>query len=407
MRRIPGLRPALAAACVVLALTVTVTAQQTADTQDVELEPIACSWRTSTDAVRIGERFRLVLTCGVLDTSATTVVPDQARLDPGALQLAPFEVLGGAQAPDLRTPTRRVFQYEYDLHYLGEDTGRDLQIPALTLTYRVQSRVQQDGAAVEGRERQYTLPAHAVRILSVVPAGARDIREAPPVTLGDIDARRFRASLLRIGAYALYAGGAVVLLWGLLLAVRRQATRPATVTRHASDARVLAGAMSELRAVRAERQSSGWSDALAARALAAVRLAAAYDAGLDVAQQPASRSSSPLSGQLRLSGRGLGGDVLVSGGATVVHLARAARVSDTTAARRARLEELESVLTRLTAAAYGRTGAADSDGLDEALDGADRSVSAIRREHSWLATRLRALWRQAGERARARRWQRS
>ena len=36
---------------------------------------------------------------------------------------------------------------------IGEEIGRDLSLPALTLTYRVQSRVQQDSAAVESRER--------------------------------------------------------------------------------------------------------------------------------------------------------------------------------------------------------------------------------------------------------------
>jgi hypothetical protein len=406
MRRIPWLRPTLFAALLVPALTAPLSAQQTADTQNVELEPISCSWRTSSDAVRVGERFRLVLTCGVIDTAATTVVPDQTRLDPGALQLAPFEVLGGAQAPDLRTPARRFFQYEYDLRYLGEEIGRDLQIPALTMTYRVQSRVQQDGGAVEGRERQYTLPAHAVRILSVVPAAARDIREAAPVTLGEIDARRFRASLLRIGAYTLYAGGTVVAVWGLLLTVRRRSTRPTTAIRHVSNARVLSSVVSELRAVRTERQSSGWSENLAARALTAVRLAASCDLGLDLAQQPA-RAAATLSGQLRLTGRGLGGDVLVSGSATATQLARAAVVPGTSASRRARLEALAEVSTRLTQAAYGRSGASDTDALDEALSGAERAASAIRREHSWLATRLRAVWHQAGERARARGWQRS
>lgn len=382
-------------------------AQQPADTQNVELEPIACSWRTGADAIRVGEPFRLVLTCSVIDTAATTVVPDQARLDPGALQLAPFEVLGGTQAPDLTTAARRFFQYEYELRYVGEETGRDLQIPALTMTYRVQSRVQQDGGAVEGRERQYTMPAHAIRILSLVPGTARDIRESAPVTFSDIDARRFRASLLRVAAYALYAGGAVVAAWGLLLAVRGRTTRSTTTTRHASDARILSAVLAELRSIRGERQVSGWSDGLAARALAATRVAASYDIGLDVAQYPARSNATALPGQVRLSARGLGGQVLVSGGATPAAAARAATAADISPRRRARLEDFASVLTTLTAATYGRTGATDADALDEALTTGERAALAVRREHSWIAMRLRALQQQASARVRARGWQRS
>jgi hypothetical protein len=75
----------------------------------VTLEPIECWSRTSTGAVRVGELFTLVMTCSVVETASTTVVPDQSRLDPGVLQIPPFEVVSGTQASDLRTATRRFF----------------------------------------------------------------------------------------------------------------------------------------------------------------------------------------------------------------------------------------------------------------------------------------------------------
>ena len=230
----PGRALCTALALLLMGASRPVAAQTAAPVQNVELEPIACYWRTSTDAVRLGEFFTLVLTCGVLDTAATTVVPDQSRLDPAVLQLQPFEVKGGTQAPDLKTPTRRFFQYQYQLRYVGEEVGKDLVLPPLTLTYRVQSRVQQDSAAVESRERQYILPAHTIRVLSIVPMSARDIRDASPVTLAEIDSRRFRASMLRIASWALYAVSAVVALWGLLGAARRRRGRSAVVVRHAT-----------------------------------------------------------------------------------------------------------------------------------------------------------------------------
>ena len=49
---------------------------------NIEADPIRCWWRTSTSAVRVGEPFRLVLTCAIVDNESTTVVPDQSRLEP-------------------------------------------------------------------------------------------------------------------------------------------------------------------------------------------------------------------------------------------------------------------------------------------------------------------------------------
>src|SRR5688572_23657841 len=122
-------------------------------TEAVEVAPIECWSRTSASAVHVGELFTMVLTCAVLETQAATVVPDRSTLDPGALQVPPFEVVRGTQATDVRTTSRRLFQYEYTLRYLGEEFGADMRLPGPTVMYRVQSRVQQ-GAAVEGRERE-------------------------------------------------------------------------------------------------------------------------------------------------------------------------------------------------------------------------------------------------------------
>lgn len=386
-----------------------VEAQQTTADQPVELEPIACYWRTSTDAIRIGEVFSLVLTCGVLDTQATTVVPDQSRLDPSVLQLQPFEVRGGTQAPDVRSSTRRFFQYEYALRYVGEETGKDLQLPALTLTYRVQSRVQQDSAAVESRERQYILPAHTIRVLSLVPAQARDIRDASPVTLADIDARRFRASALRIAAVALYIGAAIVALWGLVRVARGRRATTTLTTRHASDAAILGGVARELAEVRRARANEGWTDALAARAMAALRVGASYEVGLPVPQAPAS-DNPLLTGQFEIvSGFPLRRRTVISGGATAVSLGRLReRASGQRDMNPARSQALEQSLAAFSSATYGRAGVtAGDDRLDEALTAADQALASLRREHSWLATQWRALTRRAGDQMRTRGWARS
>ncbi len=91
---------------------------QSPTTDSIEADPIRCWWRTSAGAVRVGESFTLVLTCAVIENETTTVVPDQSRLEPVAMQLPPFEVIGGQRGPDLRSEQRRFFQYQYTLRLI-------------------------------------------------------------------------------------------------------------------------------------------------------------------------------------------------------------------------------------------------------------------------------------------------
>ena len=121
----------------------------------VENEPMRCWWRTSAAAVRVGEVFSVVLTCAVVQTEAVTVVPSQNELEPSAMQLTPFEVLGGSHGSDLRTADHRFFQYQYRVRVIGEELfGKDVELPELKITYKVRSRTN-GGDALEGRDQTY------------------------------------------------------------------------------------------------------------------------------------------------------------------------------------------------------------------------------------------------------------
>src|SRR6516162_5329839 len=150
-----------------------------APVQTIDLDPIRCWWRTSTGAVRVGESFSLVLTCAVVENATMTVVPDQSPLEPSAIQLPPFEVIGGERQPDLHSDQRRFFQYQYQLRLTSSDLfGKDARIPSVQVTYHVESRVER-GESVRGRDRSYVLPSTSVRVLSLVPGDAADIRDTP------------------------------------------------------------------------------------------------------------------------------------------------------------------------------------------------------------------------------------
>jgi hypothetical protein len=231
-------------------------------------------------------------------------------------------------------------------------------------------------------------------VLSLLPGGAQDIREQPPATFQDIDARRFNARVLRIVSLVLFTLGALVAAWALVRAFRARRGPRHVAVRLASDAAILSGVLNELALVRRQRERDGWTDALAARALAALRVAANYETARPIAQTPEAAGGTLAPGQFRVSGRWPRREgVLLSGSATTAHVSiERIRADGAGHARSGRLASLERVLQCFASAAYGRNHATpDVNALDEALTEGTNSVAALRRRHGWLITRLRAL----------------
>ena len=93
--------------------------------------------------------------------------------------------------------------------------GKDVALPETKISYRVQSKVGQK-TSLQGRDQTYMLPAQSMRVLSLVPADATDIRDTSASdTFGDIDQRAFRANLFTV------IGGVLFVLAGADGAARR------------------------------------------------------------------------------------------------------------------------------------------------------------------------------------------
>lgn len=387
--------------CVAAALVLTGGGAATASSQpsaNVDPVPIQCWWRTSAPAVRVGEPFSFVLTCAVFETDALKVVPDQSRLDPSVVQMAPFEVLGGSHGPDLRAGDRRLFQYEYRLRLVGEDLfGKDVKLPEIHVGYRVQSRVAQ-GAANEGRDRTYTLPPESIRVLSMVPGDAASIRDQSAETFIDLDERGFRASAMRITAGILLTLGAIAALLALAKLADRYRRQSPDAGRLVADRAVLRAVDRELAAVERAREQAGWTPELAARALSALRITAGYGADRPVSQSAATPATAGADGFLAVPiGWTARSSVLVSGSMTAARVADARKRASAAGAGARRiviLETLEEALLRLTQAQYGRDASiSDAAALDESVAAARRVLSTLARQHTWLAKRLAAFTR--------------
>ncbi|MFA5910070.1 MAG: hypothetical protein WC815_14915 [Vicinamibacterales bacterium] len=343
----------------------------------VEVEPIKCWWRTSTSAVRTGEPFDLRLTCAVVETEATRVVPDLSKLDHTVVQLPPFEVLGGEHAGDLVTTGRRFFQYDYHMRLIAEDAfGADVAVPPLEVTYRVESKVT-GGDSVQGRELSYSLPRASVRLISLVPDDTSDIREAPASAFAAIEARDSRASLFQTVAGVLFALAGVMVVVILISLLRSKAKTSSAAQLHLIPRAILRQVASELDEVqRAGR--GGWTPELAGRALSAARIAGSYASGRSVGQRLVAADDPQVDGQL-LVGRGMGrAKMYVSGSVT------AESATDPT---------LADALKTLTVARYGRDGKFTD--ADEAVQTVIRITKQQQSAHSmvseWSAAVVRSL----------------
>jgi hypothetical protein len=364
-------------------------------TQTTKADPLQCWWRSSAGAVRVGEPFTAVLTCAVLETSDVKVVPDQTKLEPSVVQFAPFEVTGGSHAVDLHTDDRRFFQYEYRMRLIAENLfGKDVAVPETKISYRVQSKTGQ-GTSIEGRDQTYVLPPLAMRVLSLVPGDAADIRDAGAETFTDIDQRSFRASLLSVVGGILFALAALLALLAIVRLVAKY-RKPAEATeRVMPDFAVLSGVGRELATVKREREASGWTAELASRALAALRVVAAYAIGRKVSkaiQPQGATGQPPADGQivLRTGIPPKRKTVVVSGAATAAVVSReAARLNAMGRLRRAQeLESIEQALTRFTAAQYGRAGTFDDAALDDSLGSAHTLLRRLKIEQTWPMRRF-------------------
>jgi len=399
---------AIAARVVILVLSVAVVAPVFARAEDTaEVDPLQCWWRTSASAVRIGEVFSVVLTCGVLDMPTATVVVDQSKLDPVAVQLPPFEVLRGTHAPDLRAEGRRFFQYEYQLRLISDLLfDKDVPLPDFVITYRVRTRTA-SGESIQGNEAIYKLPTQTIRVLSLVPDEAADIRDASPTTFAQVDSSAFRSDTLVTAGFALLALGALVGLFGVvrLFSERRG---PEPTARHLlPDSVILRGAGRELSAVRREREAEGWTPALVGRALAALRIVAGYAVAQPASQLIANGHSENSDGSLLLS-RGLWRSerVQVSGSATPQTLSRElSRASTNGHTDTTRVEELQGLLSSFTRARYGGNESVGEGALDESLASGERLARRLQFEHGWLIRKLALLSRRATS-MRARAWSR-
>jgi hypothetical protein len=360
---------------------------------EVESDPIKCWWKTDTTAVQVGERFTVVLTCGVIETGPIKVVPAANQLEAGAIQVTPFEVVSGSRRDDIVVPPWRYMQFEYVVRLMNDGFfGQDVNLPALTVTYSVQS-----AGGAQGREQGYVLPALPMRILSVVPRVAADIRDASDETFASIESRRFRATAATVAAWIFFAFAGVLTLVGVLRTTTHLRARESRAARPLPAPSLLGGVARTLRDVGDEAARGGWTPELARRALAALRVAGAVALDRGVTQTFAANGDPAREGQIPVRTGWLRRRRAFLSAPTTSKLISSRLQNGSTAGGRTRdsLQELADALQVFSGASYGRSDKADREALDEALQDGTRAVKRLRTGMMWpvrAATAMRSLF---------------
>ena len=337
-------------------------------------DPLRCWWRTSSGAVRSGETFDLTLTCAALDSSSLQAVVDESRLAGSTLALAPFDIVASAHPRDLRDGQRRFFQYRYTLRLINPDAiGKDVALPPITLNYRLDSRAG-SGEIIEGRAQNYLLPPLSVRVLSLVPENAPGIRDMPDADFFSGETLNRRANMLEIVAVTLSALGSLLLIALLLHRISR-ARRTADGTPRLLDERQLLNACQHELTTVADTAKAEWNESLAARAQAAIRLAAACALDRTVSQMPAT-GASPDAGQLVVTHARE--KLVLSAAVTGEQLAEVIATLPDASSRKTMLAQLHDALTTFDRAQYGAGNTFDRVTLDNATASALAVITELK-----------------------------
>ncbi len=267
--------------------------------QEKEVTPIRCWFKSDRSLVRIGEIFLLTLTCQVLETESDKAVPLESALEPSAISLSPYEVVAGLHQPDIHHGVFRFIQYQYKLRLMGEDFfGKEVPIPELEVKYKIERRLGQN-QAFDSRDKSYLLPAIGMKISSVVPKDAKDIRDSGKDNFQTVKSKTQNAYIAFTVASVVAALPILFLTLPFIRAVRSRRNKNFNGTVFSNIA-LLRRMNRELNKVRKMVASGGWDAELVGKVLTVVRIMGAIAMGRQINQLPTRFESRGLEGQLKL-----------------------------------------------------------------------------------------------------------
>jgi hypothetical protein len=254
-------------------------------------------------------------------------------------------------------------------------------------------------ASQEGRERTYVLPQLPIRVVSLVPTIATDIRDSAGDTFARIAERNLAANVAFVVAGILYAFAAVLAVLVLVRAFRTVRHRRTNRELPMSAAALASASLASLRRIGNARARDGWTPALVTRGLALARIAGALALERPVAQVAAAPDAVVEEGQvLVVAGMLRRRAVLLSASLTPLALVAGAK-RPTWPDREPLLAVIRTALITFGEARYARMSAANAAELDAALERVQTGLRKARVLNAWPVRTLaaaRSWWQSRG-----------
>jgi len=234
------------------------------------------------------------------------------------------------------------------------------------------------------------MPMMPIKVLSLVPADADDIRDASNASFAAVDSLRFRSSLFRVLTLTFAALAAVMAVLALVPLARSRTATAGHERERIPNRAILDRAVQDLGAVQSRAGGEGWSDDTVARALALMRLIAGAAIGHPISQRPIAKNGDVPEGRLLVEHGLLRKErATVSSPVTADDVLRAEGQGAFSTTRRQQLEGLRSGLVVFTNALYRQEPSRDASPLDEAVRHAIAVAKDVSAERSWWSRRRR------------------
>jgi hypothetical protein len=276
------------------------------DESTSEDAPLRFFWATDKTSIRIGEIFYLKITGRTYDTKTKRAFLDRRVFEPSAVNLSPYEIVSSETYPDVRRGDFLYFQYVYAMRLVGSQFfGKEVKIPSLNFSYSMQE-TNARGENIETKDIPYRMKEYVMKVQSLVPGDASDIRDARWRTFGDGEKERFRANAAFLASIFLSILAVAVFLFQVLATVRRRRGNGEKAMKSGwSNRKLLEKLLTVFDEIRTSReQNVAWDDSeeeLAGRALNAFRVCGALTLGREIVQKGIGMQEIGLEGQLKFT----------------------------------------------------------------------------------------------------------
>jgi hypothetical protein len=218
-----------------------------------------------------------------------------------------------------------------------------------------------------------------MRIQSLVPKKANDIRDSAPENFAAATTRLSRATREFVAAGIFFGFSVLMVVFAAVHIIWRNRARGSARVPKVSDIKLMGACVQELGRIQSEVKTAGWTPERAGAVLTVLRIGGAVAVGRRVTQTPMNGSAFAREGQIAVRKGILGRERIAVSAATTPDVIERHGVNGN-----AIIADLGKSLLAFSTVRYGRTGTMDTPALNRALENSRTALQRLRfRSWKW------------------------